>query len=139
MSAIISVLLIVAEVNKKDLDLPSGGFLWLALEQLPFDRRRRQGIGRIFAKRLFAWRQGPSDSLISFTPAGKRIEGRLKRRACGVGPALWKDEDGQPWIYVTLWGETTKATASSSKTNGPASHGSVVAFRVEMDKGHSHT
>jgi outer membrane protein assembly factor BamB len=46
----------------------------------------------------------------------------------------WEDETNTRWIYASLWGPPA-ATAKFGKTNGDASHGSMVAFRVDEQDG----
>ena len=47
---------------------------------------------------------------------------------------MWKDEMGEPWLYVPLWGEPAKSVGKSVMTGGPAPNGSIFAFRVEPGK-----
>ena len=124
------------EVNKRDLDLPSGGHLWFAYR----DHRLIVGGGKESVVYLLnADSLGDKDHqtpLYLSPPLGN--EGKvLEEKGIWGAPAVWKDEEGQPWIYVTLWGETSKALAKSARTNGVTPHGSMIAFRVETDKGNA--
>ena len=120
------------EVNKKDLDLPSGGHLWFAYRNY----RLILGAGKESVVYLLnADLLGDQDH---HTPlyVSPQIgnEGKvLEEKGIWGAPALWKDENGNPWVYVTLWGEPIKSLSNSLQTNGEASHGSVIAFRVELD------
>ncbi|PYV87588.1 MAG: hypothetical protein DMG05_17365 [Acidobacteria bacterium] len=55
------------------------------------------------------------------TFAGKGIWGGL---------SAWKDEAGQSWLYVPVWGEVSKKAPRFPLTNGPNPHGSIMAFKV---------
>jgi outer membrane protein assembly factor BamB len=48
-------------------------------------------------------------------------------------PTVWYDESGQVWVYVPIWGPNSKDTPKFPKTNGPNSHGSIMAFKVISD------
>jgi outer membrane protein assembly factor BamB len=48
--------------------------------------------------------------------------------------ATWEDKQGTRWIYAPAWGPP-HSSATFPLTNGDASHGSVMAFRVEMKDG----
>lgn len=43
--------------------------------------------------------------------------------------SVWKDADGQTWLYVPSWGEPTEA-AQFPTSYGPAIDGSIMAFNV---------
>jgi outer membrane protein assembly factor BamB len=48
-------------------------------------------------------------------------------------PSVWKDADGQTFLYVPLWGQLSKDAPRFSSTNGPIVHGSIAAFNVKSD------
>jgi hypothetical protein len=68
------------------------------------------------------------------SPRLDNVSGVLEEKGIWGAPALWKDEAGQSWIYIPMWGETSKQLANVSTTNGPTPHGSIVAFNFEMDR-----
>jgi hypothetical protein len=53
----------------------------------------------------------------------------------GVWGALsaWRDEEGQTWVYVPIWGAMSKRAPKFPITNGANPHGSIMAFKVESD------
>jgi outer membrane protein assembly factor BamB len=122
------------EVNKKDLDLPSGGLLWFAHQ----DYHLIVGGGKESVVYLLnADLLGNKDhqTPLYVSPQIGNEAKVLEEKGIWGAPALWKDENGQPWIYVTLWGAPAANVAKSpAMSNGPAPHGSVIAFRVETDK-----
>jgi hypothetical protein len=121
------------EMNKKDLDLPSCGDLWFAYQNY----RLIVGGGKEAVVYLLnADSLGDKDhqTPLYISPRLGNPSGVLEEKGIWGAPALWKDETGQPWIYIPLWGETSKQVANLRMTNGPTPHGSIVAFKVEMDR-----
>ncbi|HEY7211403.1 MAG TPA: PQQ-binding-like beta-propeller repeat protein [Bryobacteraceae bacterium] len=121
------------EVNKRDLDLPSGGLLWFAYRNwhLVAGGGKESVVYLLDADSL-----GDKDhqtALYISEQIGNEAK-VLEEKGIWGAPALWKDERGEPWIYVTLWGAPVKGIAKSVARNGEASHGSVMAFRVELDQ-----
>lgn len=121
------------EVNKRDLDLPSGGHLWLAYGNyhLIVGGGKESVVYLLNADSL-----GDKDhqTPLYLSPQIGNESKVLEEKGIWGAPALWKDEAGQPWIYVTLWGETSKSVAKSARVNGPTPHGSVIAFKLETEK-----
>jgi outer membrane protein assembly factor BamB len=120
------------EVNKKDLDLPSGGHLWFAYK----NHRLILGGGKESVVYLLnADLLGSADhqTPLSVSPQIGNLSKELEQKGLWGAPALWKDQNGEPWVYVTLWGEPTKAATSSAISNGDTPHGAVVAFRVVLN------
>jgi outer membrane protein assembly factor BamB len=56
-------------------------------------------------------------------------------QAKGIWGALssWTDPDGQVWVYVPVWGPPSEHAPKFPQTDGPAPHGSIMAFRVSLD------
>jgi outer membrane protein assembly factor BamB len=124
------------EVNKKDLDLPSGGQLWFSYKNYHL----LAGGGKesvVYLLNADSLGDKDNQTPLYLSPQLGNEGKVLEEKGIWGAPALWKDEDGQPWLYVTLWGETAKALADSVRTNGAAPHGSVLAFKVEMEKGNT--
>lgn len=53
----------------------------------------------------------------------------------GIWGALsyWKDENGEAWVYVPMWGPVSKTAPEFPRTNGPNPHGSIMAFKLATD------
>src|SRR5205823_3056224 len=45
--------------------------------------------------------------------------------------ATWQDPKGTRWLYAPAWGPPHSNAPSFAITNGPAQHGSIMAFKVE--------
>jgi outer membrane protein assembly factor BamB len=121
------------EVNKRDLDLPSGSLLWFAHQNYHLIA----GGGKESVLYLLnADSLGNKDhqTPLAISPIIGNESKVLEEKGIWGAPAVWKDDNNEPWLYVPLWGETTKNVGKSAMTNGPTPHGSVVAFKVEIDK-----
>lgn len=51
-----------------------------------------------------------------------------------VGLASWTDRDGAPWIFASISGEAARGVHFAA-ANGPAPHGSVLAFKLREQDG----
>lgn len=49
------------------------------------------------------------------------------------GPSTWRDLRGNTWLYVPIWGATSKKAPEFPLTHGPHPDGSIMAFRVVTD------
>jgi outer membrane protein assembly factor BamB len=63
----------------------------------------------------------------ALTKAGKRTPWE--------GLAAWQDKSGTVWIFASIAGAVDPG-AKFAASNGPATHGSIVAFKVEGEAGH---
>ena len=120
------------EMNKKDLDLPSGGLLWFGYKNyhLIVGGGKESALYLLNADTL-----GSEDhqTALSVSPIVGNEAKVLEEKGIWGAPALWRDEEGQAWIYTTLWGEPLKEGIRGATQNGSAPHGSVLAFKVEMN------
>ena len=122
------------EVNKRDLDLPSGGHLWFAYQNYHLIvGGGKESVVYLLDADLLGNKDHQTPLYLS--PQIGNESKVLEEKGIWGAPALWKDDEGQPWVYVTLWGDTARSVTKSARTNGLTPHGSIVAFRVEMDKG----
>ncbi len=120
------------EVNKRDLDLPSGGDLLFAYRH--FNLLAGGGKeGVVYLLDADALGDRDHQTALSISPRIGNDAGSFENEGIWGTPALWKDEAGTPWIYVPLWGEPSRDAKAHAIANGPAPHGAVVAFRLEMD------
>jgi outer membrane protein assembly factor BamB len=49
--------------------------------------------------------------------------------------ATWQDAQGRRWLYAPVWGPPHSRAPAFPATNGPAEHGSIMAFQVEEKDG----
>ncbi len=121
------------EVTKRDLDLPSGGLSWFAYGNYHL----LVGGGKeavVYLLDADALGDKDHQTPLYVSPRLGNESGVLEEKGFWGAPAVWRDEEGKPWVYVTLWGEAAKSITGQASSNGAAPHGSVIAFRVEMDK-----
>lgn len=52
------------------------------------------------------------------------------------GLSMWRDWDGETWLYVPIYGPVSKSAREFPIVNGPITNGSVMAFKVTAD-GHT--
>jgi outer membrane protein assembly factor BamB len=120
-------------INKNDLDLGSASPVWFTWK----DRHllahgSKEGVVYL----LDADRLGSADhsTPIFATP-------RLGNDAeeCCAEPGIWgglstsRDDEGQTWLYVPVGGPPSTNAPHFPNTNGPATHGSIMAFKVVSD------
>ena len=123
-----------SDVNKKDLDLPSGGHLWFAYRNY----RLIVGGGKestVYLQNADSLGDKDHQTPLYVSPPIGNESKTLEEKGIWGAPALWKEDTGQPWIYVPLWGEPAKSVVKSVMTDGQAPHGSVFAFKVELSQG----
>ena len=120
-------------LNKHDLDLGSASPVWFTHE----GRQFLAGGGKEGVVYLMdADSLGGKDHQ---TPA--YVSPRLGNDAQvydqhGIWGAIsyWHSNDGDTWIYVPVWGPLSKDVPPLPITNGPAPHGSILAFKVALAK-----
>ena len=49
------------------------------------------------------------------------------------GLSMWRDEKGETWLYVPLYGQVSKSAPEFPLAQGPTPDGSVMAFKVTAD------
>ncbi len=120
------------DLNKKDLDLPSGGVALFAY----WNRNLLVGGGkdaRVYL--LNADELGSKDHVTPlFVSDRMGNEGRtLEAKGFWGSPAVWRDETGEVWVFEPLWGEPSAAARAVAQSNGSSPHGAIVALRTERD------
>ncbi len=108
------------DINKYDLDIPSGGHLWFA------HRNYNLVVG------------GGKESVVYLLDADS-LGGKDHQTPLFVTPKLANDgnvleEKGMSWVYITIWGTASERGPRFPITNGPTPHGSIMAFRVASEK-----
>ena len=58
------------------------------------------------------------------------------KRGAWEGLATWQDKSGASWVFASISGPV-EPDVKFATTNGPAPHGSIVAFKVEEQDGHT--
>ena len=117
------------DLSKLDLDIPSGG-------HLTFTHKGREfvvGGGKESVVYLLdASSLGGADHHTPlFTTPVLANQGRaLEEKGMWGAPAVWTDENGDSWVYVSIWGVLSHYASAFPITNGPTPHGCILAFKV---------
>jgi outer membrane protein assembly factor BamB len=77
---------------------------------------------------------GGADHHTPLAQTGKLSKGA--KRGAWEGLASWQDKSGAWWVLASIDGPVESGTKFAND-NGPASHGSIVAFKVEEQDGHT--
>jgi outer membrane protein assembly factor BamB len=120
------------ELTRRDLDLPSGGELFFSYR----DHNLIVGGGKEAVVYLLdADSLGSKDrrTPLYVSPQLGNQKRALEEKGFWGSPALWRDEHGEPWIYVPLWGEPSAKAVKLASSNGVAQHGSILGFKVDTD------
>jgi outer membrane protein assembly factor BamB len=77
---------------------------------------------------------GGSDHHTPLAQTGKLSKGA--KRGAWEGLATWQDKSGAYWVLASIEGPV-EPDVKFANNNGPATHGSIVAFKVEEQDGHT--
>lgn len=120
------------EINKRDLDLGSASPVWFSYGE--YDLLAGGGKeGVVYLMDANSLGGGGHDSPLFTTPLLGNDERSWQMRGIWGGPAEWRDETGEVWVYVPIWGPVSKDAPNFPQTNGPNPHGSIMAFNVDLD------
>jgi outer membrane protein assembly factor BamB len=120
------------EINKYDLDMGAGSPVWFV------DKNHnllaaggKEGVLYLMDADSLGGNEHQSPIFITSRLAndGRNFQGE----GLWGAPSAWRDEHGDAWIYVPIWGALSKEAPNFGQTNGPTPHGSVVAFKVSFD------
>lgn len=60
-------------------------------------------------------------------------EGEFQGKGIWGAVSMWRDEEGQVWVYVPIYGPASKQAPRFPQTNGATPHGSIMAFKAAVD------
>jgi hypothetical protein len=118
-----------SDLNKRDLDLPSGGLLEFEYQ----DREVLAGGGKESVIYLLDAKSlgGSTHAQALYTSPVLANEDRaLEEKGIWGSPAVWIEKNQQTWLYFPVWGRLAKTAANSPITNGDTPHGSILAFKL---------
>ena len=121
------------EINKLDLDIPSGGVVTFPYGQ--YDLVAGGGKESVIYL-LNASSLGGTDhhTPLYLTPPLANDDKALEQKGMWGAPAVWTDKQTkETWLYVTIWGPVSKNVPRFALTNGEAPHGCIMAFKVVLD------
>jgi mono/diheme cytochrome c family protein len=122
------------DINKHDLDLPSGGLV-------AFSYKHHALIAGGGKESVLYLMRGESlggkdhHTALYLTSALANDDKELEQKGMWGAPAVWTDsKDKETWLYVTIWGPLSKNAPSFPVANGEVPHGCIMAFNVVDDK-----
>jgi outer membrane protein assembly factor BamB len=121
------------EINKLDLDMPSGGVVTFPYGQ--YDLVAGGGKESVLYL-LNAGSLGGKDhhTPLYLTPPLANDDKALEQKGMWGAPAVWTDnKTKETWLYVTIWGPVSKNAPRFAITNGEVPHGCIMAFKVVLD------
>jgi outer membrane protein assembly factor BamB len=121
------------EINKLDLDMPSGGVVTFPYGQ--YDLVAGGGKESVLYL-LNAGSLGGKDhhTPLDLTPRLANDDKALEQKGMWGAPAVWMDnKTKETWLYVTIWGPVSKDAPRFPITNGQVPHGCIMAFKVVFD------
>jgi outer membrane protein assembly factor BamB len=121
------------DINKHDLDLPSGGLVAFRYQNLDL---LAGGGKESVVYLLSASSLGGKDhhTALYATPPLANDNKELEQKGLWGSPAVWLDLGAkQSWLYVTIWGPVSKDAPKFPLTNGEVPHGCIMAFTVVRD------
>ncbi len=121
------------EINKYDLDMGSSSPVWFPYKNY----KLLAGGGKEgFVYLMDADSLGGKDhqTPLFITPRLGNDERSFEGKGIWGGLSAWRDEQGQTWVYVPVWGPVSVNAPKFPKTNGSISRGSIMAFTVNLDR-----
>jgi outer membrane protein assembly factor BamB len=122
------------DINKHDLDLPSGGLLVFRYKKHEYVA----GGGKeavVYLLRADSLGGKDHHTPVYATPHLANDNKELEQKGLWGAPAVWSDPaTKQTWLYFTNWGPLSKDGLTFPTTNGDVPHGSILAFAVETDR-----
>lgn len=119
-------------VTSYDLDIAASSPVWFAYKN--FDLLAGGGKEGVLYL-LDAASLGEKDHHTPFfTLKLANDEGAFEGKGIWGAPAVWRDKTGDAWLYVPIYGLVSKDAPQFPITNGATPHGSVMAFKVAIDR-----
>ncbi len=120
------------DLNKYDLDLGSSSPVWFAHKNYNLlAAGGKEGV--VYLMDADSLGDKDHQTPLFITPRLANDERTFEGKGIWGGLSAWRDEENQTWIYVPIWGPVSKDAPKIPRSNGPALHGSIVAFKVSSD------
>ncbi|HTM49366.1 MAG TPA: PQQ-binding-like beta-propeller repeat protein [Bryobacteraceae bacterium] len=120
------------ELHRRDLDFGGASPVWFAWRNYHLlASGAKEGVLYL----LDAASLGSKDHQTPLFSAGKLGNDANSSTSHGIwgGLSMWRDEQGDTWIYVPMYGPPSRSAPEFPVSHGPASDGSVMAFKVAAD------
>jgi PQQ-like domain len=124
------------ELTRYDLDISSASPVWFSYKT--FDLLAAGGKeGLLYLLNADSLGEKAHDIALDSVKLAND-EGTFEGKGIWGAISTWSDRGGTRWIYVPIWGPRSKSSPSFPESYGPAPHGSIMAFKVVMDKASNH-
>jgi PQQ-like domain len=119
-------------ITKRDLDMGSASPVWFTYKNVNLlAGGGKQGVVYLMDADSLGGKDHQTPLFV--TPLLGNDE--LGQKGIWGAVSYWKDENGEVWIYVPIWGPVSKNAPKFPQTNGPNPHGSIMAFNVGLGSG----
>ena len=120
------------ELYRRDLDFGGASPVWFSWKNYNLlASGAKEGVLYL----LDAASLGSKDHQTPLYSAGKLGNDANSSTSYGIwgGLSTWRDDQGDTWIYVPMYGPVSRSAPKFPLTNGPAPDGSVMAFKLAAD------
>jgi PQQ-like domain len=119
-------------INKDDLDMGSGSPVWFTFENYNLlAGGGKQGIVYLLNADSLGGKNHQTP--LFATPRLGNDANSYEENGVWGSISMWRDQEGQTWIYVPMWGPVSKNAPPFPRSNGSSPHGSIMAFKVSSD------
>ena len=120
------------QITKKDLDMGSASPVWFTYKNFNLlAGGGKQGLVYLMDGDSLGGKDHQSPLFV--TPLLGNDDQSFNEKGIWGALSYWRDESGESWIYVPIWGPVSKMAPKFPLTNGPNPHGSIMAFKVATD------
>jgi len=122
------------QITKDDLDMGSGSPVWFTYRDFNLlAGGGKQGLVYLMDADSLGGKDHQTP--LFATPLLGNDDRSSSSRGIWGALSYWRDDLGDSWIYVPIWGPVSRMAPQFPQTNGPNPHGSIMAFKVVMDSG----
>jgi len=119
------------DVTRYDLDMGSGSPVWFAYQNYNLlATGGKEGV--LYLMDADSLGDKDHQTPLFVTPRLANDENRYQENGIWGAPSTWRDETGQAWVYIPIWGPVSKNAPSFPANNGPHPNGCIMAFRVAL-------
>ncbi len=122
------------DLNHRDLDLGSASPVWFSWKNYNLlASGAKEGVVYL----LDADALGDKDHQTTLFTTGRLGNDQRTFEQHGIwgGLSSCRDDEGQTWLFVPMWGPVSEAAPKFPLTNGANPHGSIMAFKVASGRG----
>jgi hypothetical protein len=120
------------DINHRDLDLGSASPVWFSWRNYNLlASGAKEGVIYLLDADLLGNKDHQTP--LFMTPRLGNDQRTFELHGIWGGLSTYRDEEGETWLFVPMWGLVSEAAPKFPITNGPNPHGSIMAFKVTAD------